>query len=304
MAIRRSARPRRSPATPKRHTRRSPPSDLPRTVVIGFGRMGGALAMGLSRAGWPVAVFPRSGESLRRAAAFGLRIADHDDLANAELCIVAVPEAAVHQVAQQMLLDLGLSTALVHCAGALDLRAFGSTPMVARRMRGSFHPLVAVSDPGDPLEGHAVAVSATGRPLLQTLRRMAEDLRLFPIEVPEAKRTAYHAGAVLAAGGVVSLLSAAITAFGEAGVDAETATRALVRLAQSALRGVEERGVARALTGPVKRGEVAVVEAHLAALGGGDLQLLYRLLSRRALELCGAQLPLETRSALDRLLRN
>jgi predicted short-subunit dehydrogenase-like oxidoreductase (DUF2520 family) len=54
----------------------------------------------------------------------------------------------------------------------------------------------------------------------------------------------------------------------------------------------------------VKRGEVAVVEAHLAALGGGDLHLLYRLLSRRALELCGAQLPLETRSALDRLLRN
>jgi predicted short-subunit dehydrogenase-like oxidoreductase (DUF2520 family) len=302
MAIHRSARPRRSPSTPTRHTRQSPPADRPRTVVIGFGRMGGALALGLARAGWPLSVFPRSGESLRRAAGFDLRIADQDDLGNAELCVFAVPEAAVHDVAQSMLLDLGLSTALVHCAGALDTSAFGSSPMVARRMRGSFHPLVAVSDPEDALEGHAVAVSATGRPLLQTLRRMAEDLRLFPIEISETRRSAYHAGAVLAAGGVVSLLSAAVASFGEAGVEPETALRALLPLARSALRGVEERGLTSALTGPVKRGEIAVIEAHLAALPG-DLQLLYRVLSLRALELCGAQLPLETRHALNRLLR-
>jgi predicted short-subunit dehydrogenase-like oxidoreductase (DUF2520 family) len=264
--------------------------------------MGGALALRLSRAGWPVSVFPRSGESLRRAVALGLRIADHDDLSTAELCIFAVPEAVVGEVAQRMLLDLGLSTALVHCAGALDLGAFGSSAMIARRMRGSFHPLVAVSDREDPLEGHAVAVSATGRPLLQTLRRMAEDLQLFPVEVREAKRTVYHAAAVLAAGGVVSLLSAAVAAFGEAGVEPAAAARALVRLAQSALRGVEQRGIADALTGPVKRGEVAVVEAHLAALAG-DPQLLYRVLARRALEVCGAQLPPDARQALDKLLR-
>ena len=265
--------------------------------------MGGALAVRLSRAGWPLAVFPRSGESLRRAVALGVRIADQDDLSTAEVCIFAVPEAAVREVSDQMLLDLGLSTALVHCAGALDLTAFGSSAMIARRMRGSFHPLVAVSDPEDSLEGHAVAVSASGRPLLQTLRRMADDLRLFPIEVSEAKRSLYHAGAVLAAGGAVSLLSAAVVALSEAGVEPEAAARALAGLARSALRGVEERGLAAALTGPVKRGEAAVVEAHLAVLPE-DLRSLYRLLSRRALELCGAQLPPETRQAFDRILRN
>jgi predicted short-subunit dehydrogenase-like oxidoreductase (DUF2520 family) len=301
MAVRRSARPRRSPATPKRHTRRSPTSDRSRTVVLGFGRMGGALALGLLRAGWPVSVFPRSGESLRRAAGYGVRIADHDDLAGAQVCLFAVPDSAIQGLAQTMLLDLGLSTALVHCAGALDTGVFGSSPMVARRMRGSFHPLVAVSEPEDPLEGHAVAVSATGRPLLHTLRRMAEDLHLFPIEVPEARRSAYHAGAVLAAGGAVSLLSGAVAAFGEAAIDPQTALRALLPLMRSALRGVEQRGLARALTGPIKRGDLAVVQAHLDALPA-DLALLYRVLSLRALDLCGAQLPVETRHALDRLL--
>ncbi|MBX5480432.1 MAG: DUF2520 domain-containing protein [Myxococcaceae bacterium] len=271
-------------------------------MIVGFGRMGGALALGLQRAGWPVSVFPRSGASLRRAVELGIPIADHDALRDAQVCLFAVPDAAVSTVASQMVLDLGLSTALVHCAGSLDLRVFGDSPIVARRMRGSFHPLVAVSDPRDALQGHAAAIAATGRPLLATLRRMADDLSLLPIEVPEAGRAAYHAGAVLAAGGLVALLSAAVDAFAEAGVPADDALRALVPLSRSALRGVQERGLARGLTGPVPRGDLPVVRAHLAALPP-EIGALYRQLSLRALALCGGQLTAETQSALERLLR-
>jgi predicted short-subunit dehydrogenase-like oxidoreductase (DUF2520 family) len=106
---------------------------------------------------------------------------------------------------------------------------------------------------------------------------------------------------VLSAGGAVSLLSAAVAAFGEAGIERDAAVRALLPLMRSALHGVEKRGLARALTGPVKRGDLAVVQAHLAALPA-DLALLYRVLSLRALELCAGELPLETRQALNRLL--
>lgn len=302
MPLRRAARPRRSPAPPKRSTRARQQVPSPRVVVVGFGRMGGALALGLKKAGWAVSVFPRSGESLRRAVALGLMIADLDTLQDANVALFAVPDAVVGELAQEMLLDFGLSTALVHCAGALDLDVFGSSPMVARRMRGSFHPLVAVSDPEDSLAGHAVALSATGRPLMQVLRKMAEDLQLFAIEVPEARRATYHAGAVLAAGGMVSLLSAAVEALGEAGIPEEQALQALLPLTRSALRGVEQRGLAKGLTGPVKRGDLAVVRAHLAALPA-DLAELYKLLSLRALSLSAAQLPVETRNALEKLLR-
>jgi predicted short-subunit dehydrogenase-like oxidoreductase (DUF2520 family) len=299
---RRSARPRRPAARPQHRTRSRTLPERPSVVVVGFGRMGGALALGLKRAGWPLCVFPRSGDSVRRAAALGLTIADHDALQGAQLVILAVPDAAVGTATQNLLLDLNLTTALVHCAGALDLSAFGGSPMVARRMRGSFHPLVAVSDAEDSLEGHAVALAASGRPLLQVLRRMAADLGLVPLEVPDARRAAYHAGAVLAAGGVVALLNAAVKAFGAAGIPAEAAVQALLPLSRSALSGVAQRGLARGLTGPVNRGDVAVVKAHLGALPG-ELAQLYRLLSLQALELAGPQLPQETHNALDRLLR-
>src|SRR4051812_3685926 len=269
----------------------------PEVVVVGFGRLGGAIARGLQRARWPVTVFPRSAESVRRTVAFGLKLADQDSFGQAAIVLLAVPDTAVAQLAATLLPDLGEHTALVHCAGALDLSVFGTDPDSLRRPRGSFHPLVAVSDPTDPLAGHAAALSASTRPLLQLLSRMATDLDLTPIEVPEARRAAYHAGAVLAAGGLVSLASAAIGAFAAAGISEEDAIKALLPLMKSAIRGIESRGLQRGLTGPVARGDLAVVQAHLSALPA-ELAELYRLLSLRAVGLVGAKLPNETTAAM------
>lgn len=274
----------------------------PAIVVVGFGRLGGAIALGLQRARWPVTVFPRSGESVRRTVAFGLKLADQEALSQAAAVVLAVPDSAVADLAAQLRPDLGPTTALVHCAGALDLSVFGTDAESSRRPRGSFHPLVAVSDPTDSLADHSVALSASTRPLMSLLSRMAVDLKLAPIEVPEVRRAAYHAGAVLAAAGLVSLASASIDAFAEAGISADDAAKALLPLMRSALRGVQARGLQRGLTGPVARGDLSVVEAHLNALPA-ELADVYRLMSLRALTVAGTRLPPETRVALEKLLK-
>jgi predicted short-subunit dehydrogenase-like oxidoreductase (DUF2520 family) len=293
-------RKKKSPA--KWRTRERSRARRPSVAIVGFGRVGGALALGLKRAGWPVTVLPRSDASVRRAAEMNLQLAEHEALKAAQLCILAVPDAAVAAAAKTLTADVGPDTAFIHCAGALDLSAFGEDPAMLRRARGSFHPLAAVSDPSDVMEGHAVALSASTRALMSALELMAADLGLTPIEVPEARRGAYHAGAVLAAGGLVSLLSAATEALREAGISEEQALKALLPLARSALNGVEERGLSRALTGPVARGDIAVVQSHLTALPA-ELATIYRALALRGLELTRAQLPPETRNALDKLLR-
>ncbi len=71
---------------------------------------------------------------------------------------------------------------------------------------------------------------------------------------------------------------------------------------RSAIHGIEARGLARGLTGPVPRGDLAVVQAHLAALPA-DLASLYRALSLRALGLVGERLPPETRNALEKTFK-
>jgi predicted short-subunit dehydrogenase-like oxidoreductase (DUF2520 family) len=272
-------------------------------VIVGFGRMGGALALKLKQARWPVSVLPRSDDAVRRAARWGVPLADHDALKQCELCILAVPDGAIASVADHIEGDLGPKSALVHLAGARDLNAFGSDPRIMRRRRGSFHPLAAVSDSRDALDDHAVALAASDPALMPVLWRMAMALHLKPFEVSEAHRALYHAGAVMAAGLTVSLLDAAVEAFSLAQVDKQTALEALLPLVSSALRGVEARGLTRGYTGPIPRGDVSTVEAHLKALPD-ELKHVYRVLSLRALAALGGTLPKETQVALGTALTN
>jgi prephenate dehydrogenase len=125
-------------------------------VVVGAGRLGGALALTLQRAGWSVTVQVRSAQARRHARRLGLRLADAQALEAAAVCLLCVPDGAVGEVAQALAPQLGARTALVHCAGALRLEALGEQ---GQRPVGSFHPLCAVSDARDSLAGHAVALS-------------------------------------------------------------------------------------------------------------------------------------------------
>ncbi len=281
---------------PPRKSRKAKPP----IVIIGFGRVGGALALGLKLAQWPVSVLPRSGESVRRAVAMRIPLADHEALKNAAFCFLAVPDAAVPNVADLIESDLSPTATLVHCSGALPLTAFGSVPSRSRRAVGSFHPLAAISDSHVSLAGHAVAIACTNKAQLLELEKLATALQLTAIEVPETGRAAYHAAAVMSAGLVVALADAAAAAFHHAGLNHDDALKALLPLMGSALSGIGHWGVEKGLTGPIVRGDVAIVQAHLDALPA-DLGSIYRLLSRRALKLA-TKLPPETRLALERIL--
>ena len=240
-------------------------------VVYGLGRVGGALALGLKAARWDVSVTTRTKAKARRMK---LKLAA--DLAGADVVVLAVPDALVGAI------EVPPGPAVVHCAGALELTALNA------ERRGSFHPLVAVSSPRDSLAGGWAAISASDEKLERTLRRMARALKMHPFEVPELDRARYHAGAVMSAGLVIALLDAAVEA---TGLPRKTAEAALLALTRSALSGAGERGLSKSLTGPIVRGDAAVVQRHLAALPE-DVRELYRALSKRVLKLTGEKPPL------------
>ncbi len=253
----------------------------PRLLVVGLGRLGGALASQLQAAGWQVRVRTRSPSGRRQAKGLRLREASDKETRAAQLCFLTVPDGAVASVAASVARDISPAAALVHCAGALCLDVLVAA--AAGRPTGSFHPLVAVSGADTPLSGHAVAVATRSRWLLPHLLAVARALGLSPVRIPEAGRAAYHAGAALAAGGLVALLDAAVAVWQAGGIEKRAAERALLPLMRSALGGVESRGLLRGMTGPLVRGDAAVVEAHLAALPL-DVLPLYRHLFGRALE--------------------
>lgn len=238
-----------------------------KVVIFGLGRVGGALALGLKAARWDVSVKTRAPAKARR---LGLKPAG--DLSAADVVVLAVPDALVGNI------DVPEGPAVVHCAGALELTALNA------QRRGSFHPLVAISSPKADLTGGWVAISASDAPLKRTLKRMALALKLHPFEVPESQRARYHAGAVMSAGLLIALLDAAVEA---TTLDRKTAEQALLALTRSALTGAAQRGLQRSLTGPIVRGDAAVIQRHLDALPA-EVREVYRVLSQRMLQLAPA----------------
>ena len=151
----------------------------------------------------------------------------------------------------------------------------------------SFHPLVPFADVGraiDALPGASIAVEGDAQ-LVAPLVRLARDLGATPILVPAAGKAAYHAAAVLAAGGLVALLDVIAELGRVAGMDEATALHAYLPLIRQGIANASDLGIANALTGPVVRGDLRTVALHLDALErlAPDALGAYRSLARRQL---------------------
>jgi predicted short-subunit dehydrogenase-like oxidoreductase (DUF2520 family) len=213
---------------------------MPALRLIGPGRAGRSLAAALSDAGWDVAEPMLGRGDDVRGAAHGV-----------DVLLIATPDAAVPQVAHNVEPDP--ATVIVHMAGALTLDALDPHPR-----RASVHPLVAIPDVDpDRLRG---AWFATAGDAMSS--RMVADLGGHAIDVADADRALYHAAAVVASNHLVALLGQVERIAALAGVPLE----AYLDLARQTLDNVALMGPAKALTGPVKRGDWATVERHLAAL--------------------------------------
>lgn len=269
----------------------------PNTFVVGAGPVAAALAGSLRRSGLPVlGLWARRPEAARAAAraagVAGFSSAPPDLVLEADVVILAVRDGAIADVAA-MICGTGLITrrhVLLHCSGAVAAGEVLAGVVDKVGGVGTLHPLRAISDPSVNLrgtvfglEGDATAVAAA-RDLVARLGGAA-----LPLE--REQMAAYHAAAAMASNYVVTLVDAAAQALAATGMSLEQATAALLPLAQGALANAAEQGLARGLTGPIRRGDATTVQRHLSALQvrPGTLDL-YRALGRATVELA-ASLP-------------
>ncbi|HKY06386.1 MAG TPA: DUF2520 domain-containing protein, partial [Blastocatellia bacterium] len=105
--------------------------------------------------------------------------------------------------------------------------------------------------------------------------------------VPTEKKALYHAAAVLASGGVVSLLSASLDMLVRCGLGPPEAGRVVLPLVEGTVASLRSHDPARALTGPVARGDLGTVERNLRAITEDAPEYLaaYKLLGLRAVAL-------------------
>jgi predicted short-subunit dehydrogenase-like oxidoreductase (DUF2520 family) len=271
------------------------PGERPTTGIIGGGAVGTALGAALARAGWPVhAVASRDPDRRARFAALveGARAFSEPQalIEEVELIIVAVPDDAVGPLAADVRMYSG--QAMVHTSGALGADALAPA-MAAGTQIGAFHPLVAFADlerAVAALHGATVAIEGDDQ-LAALLAEMAEAIGAVPVRLAPGSKAAYHAAAVLAAGGLIALLDAIAELGRVAGLDEAGALAIYGPLIQGTLGNAGALGIRDALTGPMTRGDVGTLVAHLAALQAHapDVLELYVAAARREIALAGAR---------------
>jgi predicted short-subunit dehydrogenase-like oxidoreductase (DUF2520 family) len=233
-----------------------------RAKVVGPGRAGGSLAGALAAVGWDVELVGRDGDIARASA-------------GVDLVAIAVPDAAVAAVAATIEAD-GVAV-VAHLSGSLGL-----APVAHHVRKAVLHPLVALPDPVLGAErlrsGAWFGLSADGDHLAV---EVVADLGGRAIAVADDDWARYHAAAVIASNHLVALLGQVERVAATVGVPLE----AFLDLAEGTLANVRALGPAEALTGPVRRGDVATVERHLAALPD-DERAAYQALSEEAARLC------------------
>ena len=258
---------------------------------MGAGRVGCALGVAFSRAGWPVVAIATRDEAnagrfleLVPSARVAPSIAAITN--DVDLIFVTVPDDAIADVAAELRLYAG--QAAVHTSGALDAHVLEPARAAGTQL-GSFHPMVAFANQEAALRslpGSTVAVEGDEE-LVALLGQLASDISAQPVRLPPTGKTAYHAAAVLAGGGVIGLLDGVAEVARGAGLDEAGALAIYVPLIRQALTNAEALGIGEALTGPFVRGDVGTVRGHLEALRrlAPDALEMYRATASRELDL-------------------
>jgi len=247
-----------------RELERDSTSDTPackRLAIVGRGRIGYALATGLSAVGYAI------DGPLGRGA----------DGRGADAVLLCVPDGEIERAAAHIV----PGPLVGHCSGATGL------DVLARHEAFSLHPLMTVTSEGAQFAGAGAAIAGSTQRAVDLAAELAHALGLRPVEIAEQDRAAYHAAASIASNFLVTLEAAAERVAGAAGVERGL----LVPLVRATVENWARLGPERALTGPVARGDEATVARQRAAVDAtaSDLLPLFDALAEATRGLAGAR---------------
>lgn len=184
--------------------------------------------------------------------------------ADADVVLLCVPDAAISTVAA----SIEIGPWVAHVSGATPL-----AQLAPHIRRFSLHPLQTFTTArgAEQIDGAWAAVTAETEEAASVARELADTLGLRAFDLADHRRATYHAGAVMASNFLVTLYRAASAALVSAGAPPE----ALVPL----MRRTIDNGFD--LTGPIARGDLETVRAHMAALRRDlpEFETMYRALA-------------------------
>ncbi|APU12406.1 MULTISPECIES: Rossmann-like and DUF2520 domain-containing protein [Actinoalloteichus] len=265
--------------------------------VVSAGRVGAVLGASLARAGHVVvATSAVSRDSLRRAEELlpGVPVLPPDEVvAMADLVLLAVPDDVLPGLVSGLIAtgSLRAGQIVAHTSGAhgvavlAEVARIGALPL-------ALHPVMTFTGRSEDLARLAaccIGITASGErdsptdPGWSVGEALVVEIGADPVFIPEAARPLYHAALAHGANHLITLITECVSLLSAAGV--AQPERLLGPLCSAALDNALRHGD-RALTGPVARGDLSTLRAHLDVLGEVAPEVVpsYRVLAARTAE--------------------
>jgi predicted short-subunit dehydrogenase-like oxidoreductase (DUF2520 family) len=277
--------------------------------IIGSGRVGRACGRMWAQAGvFQIQdVLTRSRESAAEAVGFigaGHAVGRLEEMRGADVWMIATRDDAIVPSCVTLAASGKVTPddVVFHVSGATP-----SSDLKAVKEKGalvaSVHPIKTFADAGQAVETFAgTYCSAEGdAEALKVLRPAFERVGAKVFDIEPGMKPIYHAGGVFACNYLAALIEAALRAHEKAGIPRDASLAALEPLVRETVDAIFERGPARALTGPISRGDAATVARQFAKVRQWNRELgdLYRSLGLLAVDLAEADRRLDARRAAD-----
>lgn len=236
---------------------------------IGAGTVGTAMAIQLSKRGYPViavydlveAAAKRMAEAVKgcRVQATAQAVADA-----ADLVFITTADDFIPQVAAQVKWREGQMVS--HCSGAASTDVLEPARRAGARV-GCIHPLQTFSGIAQAtanLPGSTFAIEAE-EPQFSVLKEIAMKLDGDWLELKAEDKALYHASACIACNYFITLMQVATDLWRHWGKSNSEAIKAMMPMLQGALNNLSNVSLPKALTGPIARGDVMTIRKHLSA---------------------------------------
>jgi predicted short-subunit dehydrogenase-like oxidoreductase (DUF2520 family) len=277
----------------------------PKIAIVGAGRVGTALAVRLTEAGYRITELisrrtPNPSEKVYglarrlRATASSLGGARLD----ADVVWFCTPDEQVARTAAELARLVWNRKFAFHASGVLTSDELG-----VLRSRGaqvaSVHPLMTFIPGVVPkLTGVTFAVEAD-RGAVRVAAAIVRTLGGNVLCIRKQDKAAYHVFATMICPMLVSLLATAEKVGMLAGISAARARTAMWPIIRQTVVNYEKLGPAKAFTGPIMRGDVATVRQHLASLADRPaVERVYLALAQAAWK----HLPTRNQVRMNRIL--
>lgn len=270
---------------------------------IGAGKVGSAFGHYLKDRGLEViGYYSKSKESAINAAKFtGTNYFELKELVNnCEYIFITTPDDYISEVWSKLKSFNLQDKKIFHMSGSISSSIFDDIDNF-KAYGYSLHPLFPFSDKNSYIGLDKAVFTIEGKNLA-IIKGLLTVSKINYFKITPEQKVKYHAGAVFASNYIVALVKIAKVLFLECGIPEEEALNAIYPMAIGTINSILEKGIEKALTGPIVRGDIGTVMKHQEALT--EFKNVYEVLGKVVLGIAIENKSLDSESikSMNRIL--